>query len=350
MAPAKPTLELLRSLSDEHVLRALMVSRHATRAELALATGLSKPTVSESVKRLVETGALEDTGERTTGRGRVGTYYALAPAAVGHALVASLAPEGVVVESVDVYGHVVRREEARAAAADVAATLRALAGRGRYRLAVISAADPVDRDTGRLVELPDAPFLLGALDPATVLADAVAGPVIVDNDVNWAARAEHRTQDFLYLHLGEGLGAAVVSDGEVRRGHAGVAGEIAHVITIGPDGAAMRFTDVFAALRLRRNGSTAIDVAELLRDDRHDTVARAVAGVISAAVAFNDPAVVVVGGAWGLPLLDAIARACAGSPRPLPVEPATVADTLSAARAAALRELRDAVVTASREP
>ena len=38
------------------------------------------------------------------------------------------------------------------------------------RLAVVSAADPVDRHTGRLIHLPDAPFLLGELDPAEVLA------------------------------------------------------------------------------------------------------------------------------------------------------------------------------------
>ena len=82
MAPTKPTLELLRSLSDEHVLRALMAQRQATRAEIAAATGLSKPTVSESVRRLSESGSVVDTGERTTGRGRVGTYYAL-PATTG---------------------------------------------------------------------------------------------------------------------------------------------------------------------------------------------------------------------------------------------------------------------------
>src|SRR4051795_7997382 len=102
MTTAKPTLDLLRSLSDEHVLRALMEQRRATRAEIASATGLSKPTVSESVRRLEEAGAVVDTGERTTGRGRVGTYYALAPS--GHALVVSVAPEGIVAETLDIYG------------------------------------------------------------------------------------------------------------------------------------------------------------------------------------------------------------------------------------------------------
>jgi predicted NBD/HSP70 family sugar kinase len=357
--PTKPSLELLRSLSDEHVLRALMRQRQATRAELAVATGLSKPTVSESVRRLSDAGVVVDTGERTTGRGRIGTYYGL-PATTGCALVASIAPEGIVAEAIDVYGDVVARAESevsRAPGAEhVGRTLKRVAGEvagGPVRLAVVSAADPVDRETGRLVELPDAPFLVGALDAPAVLADLVDGPVIVDNDVNWAARAEHGRRDFVYVFLGEGVGAALVSDGEVRRGHAGLAGEIAHVPTIGPGGAAMRLTDVFAALDLRRPGSTAIDVPALLRAVEAGTdeaLARAVCGVLSAMVALTDPEVVLVGGPWGRhpAMLEAIAREFETAPRHVPVEAATVDEepALTGARAAALQHLRDAIVAA----
>src|SRR5437763_6854304 len=109
MTPAKPSLELLRSLTDEHVLRALIDERRLTRAEIAGRTGISKPTVGDSVRRLAEAGLLRDTGERTTGRGRVGTYYALA-ADLGVALVVGIAPDGVVAEAVDVYGQVIARE------------------------------------------------------------------------------------------------------------------------------------------------------------------------------------------------------------------------------------------------
>src|SRR6478752_6466223 len=149
MAPAKPTLELLRSLSDEHVLRALMSQRQATRAEIAAATGLSKPTVSESVRRLEAAGAVVDTGERTTGRGRIGTYYAL-PADTGRALVVGVAPEGIVAEAVDAYGAIAARAAAAVdrapAPGEVARALRQVAGEvsGPLRLAVVSAADPVD--------------------------------------------------------------------------------------------------------------------------------------------------------------------------------------------------------------
>jgi predicted NBD/HSP70 family sugar kinase len=360
VAPTKPSLELLRALSDEHVLRALMAQRRATRAELAVATGLSKPTVSESVRRLSEAGVLVDTGERTTGRGRIGTYYGL-PAATGCALVAGIAPEGIVAEAVDVYGQVVARSQAevsRAPGADAVAgalervTDAVAAGcSGPLRAAAVSAADPVDRDSGRLVELPDSPFLVGALDAPAVLAGLVDGPVTVDNDVNWAARAElGRGADFVYLFLGEGVGAAVVSDGEVRRGHGGLAGEIAHVPTVGPGGVAMPFTDVFAALGLHRPGSRAIDVPALLAAAARDAtdLARAVCGVLAAAVALADPEVVLVGGPWGRDpaVLAAIAREFASAPRHVPVEAAAVEDepALAGARETALRQLRDAIV------
>jgi predicted NBD/HSP70 family sugar kinase len=363
VVPVKPSLELLRSLSDEHVLRALMTQRRATRAELAIATGLSKPTVGESVRRLTESGVLVDTGERTAGPGRIGTYYGLPPA-TGCALAASIAPEGIVAEAIDVYGEVVGRAQTEVSRSPGARPVtRALAraasevAAGPVRVAVVSAADPVDRETGRLVELPDAPFLVGALDPAAVLADVVDGPVTVDNDVNWAARAElGRTpglRDFVYVYLGEGLGAAIVSDGEVRRGHAGLAGEIAHLPTVGPDGAAMALTEVFDALGLRRAGTTAIDVPKLLRaSELHAPLARAVAGVLAAAVALADPALVLVGGPWGRDpdVLAALAAEFARLPRHVPVRAAAVDDepALTGAREAALDRLRDAIVALGR--
>ena len=258
-----------------------MQHRRLTRAGLAAETGISKPTVGESVRRLTEAGLVADTGERTLGgrgRGRVGSYYALAD--VGVAVALSIAPEGIVAECLDALGDTVSRAEqdiGRPARPDqVAAALRAAVIRARKgsggtpRLAVVSAADPVDRGTGRLIQLPDAPFLLGELDPVEVLAPYVEGPVTVDNDVNWAARAERdgappgTLRDFAYVYLDDGVGCAIVSDAEVRRGSSGLAGEVAHLITAGPQGQAMRLIDVFGELGLRRAGSTAINAGRLL--------------------------------------------------------------------------------------
>ncbi|MFI6094377.1 ROK family protein [Lentzea sp. NPDC051213] len=354
----RPSQELLRSISDEHVLRSLMSERKLTRAELATTTGLSKPTVSESVRRLVESGLVADTGERTPGgrgKGRVGSFYSLA-SDVGVALVVTIAPGGVTAECVDAYGDVVgRTHHPIDSPAEVPAVLPSIAAETvaahNVRLCTVSAADPVDRSTGRLVQLPDSPFLVGELDPVEVLSPLLHGPVIVDNDVNWAAQAEHAAigvADFAYLYLGEGLGCALVSDGEVRRGHAGLAGEIAHVITVGPSGSAMPFIEVFGQLGLRRSGSTAIDVARLRAADP-EVLARAIGGVVTALVTLADPEVVVVGGTWGPSLLDAITAECSRLPRQVGVVGASVAEpSLTGARAEALKRLRTALVEASR--
>jgi predicted NBD/HSP70 family sugar kinase len=375
VTPAKPSLELLRSLTDEHVLRALMQVRRVTRADLATRTGLSKPTVGESVRRLAEAGLVVDTGERTTGgrgRGRVGSYYALADD-IGTALVLGIAPEGVVAECVDVYGDTVSRadQEIRRPArpAQVAAELKAAATQAQHaaglptRLAVVSAADPVDRTTGRLIHLPDAPFLLGELSPVEVLAPYVDGPIVVDNDVNWAAQAERDTDrtaaltDFAYVFFGEGLGCAVISDGEVRRGHAGIAGEIAHLITVGPQGQAIRLIDVFGELGLRRVGSTAVDVDRVLgvaagREPEavatRAALGRAISGVFAAIVALADPELIIVGGSWGCHpvILEEISSAFARHPRHVPVRAAQLTEepSLTGARSDALSRLRSAIV------
>ncbi len=377
----KPSLDLLRSLTDEHVLRALMAEHQLTRAELAARTGISKPTVSESARRLSAAGLIRDTGARTSGRGRVGLYYGLAED-IGTALVVSIAPDGVVAECLDSHGSVLARARQplaqsarparpehvegalRAAAGQV---LAAAAGHGPARLGVVSAADPVDRRSGRLVHLPDAPFLVGELSPADVLAASVDGPVLVDNDVNWEARAERAAgppgelADFAYLHLGEGMGCAVVSDGEVRRGFTGIAGEVAHLVTVGTGGRAMLLTEVFQELGLRQAGTTAIDVAMLLDAfDGHGpmtgpvrtAVGIALSGVLAALVACCDPEVVILGGEWGghPAVIDTVRARFLQSPRHVPIRAAAVTGepALSGARRQALDDLRAAIVARAR--
>jgi len=381
VSPPKPSPELLRSLTDEHVLRALMRQRRLTRAELATATGMSKPAVGESVRRLAEAGFVADTGERTPGgrgRGRVGSYYALA-ASVGTALAISIAPEGIVAECVDAYGDTVSRAEDKipwpARAEQIGDALQSVAAKALQdaaaapRLAVVSAAGPVDRATGRLIRLPDEPFLLGELDPAGILAPYLDGSVVVDNDVNWAAQAERDNapalipSDFAYIFLGDGLGAAIISDGKVIRGHAGFAGELAHLITVGPQGQAMRLIEVFGALELSRPGSTAIDAKRLLAAATgpqpqaaavRQILSQAVSAVLAAFVALTDPQLIIVGGSWGSHpvILEAIAAAAARLPRPVPIQAAALTDepALIGARTDALSRLRSGIVAAAHLP
>lgn len=362
-----PSLDLLRHLSDQNVLGALMEEPRLTRAQIATKAGLSKPTVGQSMRRLLQSGVVRDTGTVTTGRGRAGTLFALTDD-IGVALAVDIAPDGIRCEAIDVYGRVVATAmealERPATPDDVGCALerasRAVAAAAEVRLAVVSAADPVDRLSGRLVHLPDAPFLVGELSPAALLEPVVRGPITVDNDVHWAARAERSAaggelDNFAYLYLDEGLGCALVTDGEVLRGAGGLAGEVSHVLTRGTSGSAVPFTEVFAEMGLRQGRSTAIDVAATVAAIEGpsamsdapppvDQLAGAISGVLAAILALADPQVVILGGSWGSHprLITTVADAFASMPRHVPLRPAAVTDhpSLSGARQDALNRLR----------
>jgi glucokinase len=64
-------------------------------------------------------------------------------------------------------------------------------------------------------------------------------PVIVDNDVNMAARGEQWSgsakdaRDFVFLAIGTGIGAGIVLDGKLHRGNSWAAGEIGYMLVPG---------------------------------------------------------------------------------------------------------------------
>ena len=111
-----------------------------------------------------------------------------------------------------------------------------------------------------------------------------------------------------------------------------LAGEIAHLVTAGPQGQAIRFIEVFGELALRQAHSTAIDVDRLLAtaagpDPRAATTRRAlgqaISGVLAAVTALADPELIVIGGSWGSHpvILDTISTATARLPGAPPSEP-----------------------------
>ncbi len=103
--------------------------------------------------------------------------------------------------------------------------------RGKLARLVIGTPGAFDPRTRRLRY---ARHLPGWHDPDLLerLADAVAVPLEVDNDVNLAAVAElhagaaQGSPNFVLLWAEEGLGAAIVIDGALHRGATGGAGEV----------------------------------------------------------------------------------------------------------------------------
>ena len=368
------SLDLLRQLTDRHVIDQLLGAPEMTRAAIASRTGISKPTISESVRRLEQAGILVQRGQQISGRpGRAGVYYALRDD-IGTALAVSAGPDGLVAETLDVRGERLERLQVATPSPVTAAQLDPLllglvseavgSAPAPVRATALSVAGPVDRDSGRLIHLPNSPFLVDELDPRALLGAVPTGELIIDNDVNWAAHAEYHAgaaeglSDFCYLYLGRGLGGAIVRNGQPVRGRSGLAGEPAHVITRGPGGRAMRLVECFGVLDLLQPGSSAIDLIKVRRAldggsaaarRTRDAIVDAVAGVIDAMVTLLNPAGIVVGGPWSstADFADRLSEAVAATAVvPTPVRLALLDATapLAGARLAAVRAVQDSLV------
>jgi predicted NBD/HSP70 family sugar kinase len=323
--PEKPSLDVVRRLTDVHVLSTLMADDLLTRSQIAARTGISKPTISESVKRLTLAGRVVESGQQNDGsRGRAGTYCRLADG-IGVAIAMHAGPEGVLSEVVDLRGNVIHRSERPV---DSPITPRRLGGviervarlakehaPGPALAISMSIADPVDQRLGRITNLPNSPFLIGELRPHAALTRVGfdANCVVVDNDTNFGAIAEHSQgkaqdlDDFGYLWLGAGIGLGLVINGRLHRGWTGLAGEIWQTTTRGPKGQAVGLVDCFSQLGLCVAGSSAIDIDRVVAilespAPRDVAVARSIVDALTVAIsnvaALINPQAVIVAGPW----------------------------------------------------
>jgi glucokinase len=133
-------------------------------------------------------------------------------------------------------------ETGRALADQLLATIEQTVKAQSAPVAAIGVGFPglVNHLTRRIVKLPHAPSLVN-LDLYQEIKSSFGLPVNFDNNASAAAYAEMRrgvargVSDWLYLHIGSGVGAGLVLDGKLRRGKSGFAGEIGH-INIDPEG------------------------------------------------------------------------------------------------------------------
>ena len=380
MTPAKPSLELLRSLTDEHVLRALMEQRRLTRAELAARTGISKPTVSESVRRLAEAGLLADTGERTTGRGRVGSYYALADGR-------RLRPGGQHRPGGD-RGRAARRPRRRDRHGDRRASrARPRAGAGRRgadgggpdsadgRRATAPAGGGQRRRPGGPGHRPPGPPARRAVPARRTRPGRRAGRRSSTarswstttstgrhepNATPPAARSSTTSPTCTSARAWAAPSSATArSAADTPASPARSPSPRRPVPTAGPCPSSRCSARSASAIP----ASTAIDVPALLAAVESDdarardlraTLARAICGVLAAVVAFCDPAIVVIGGTWGAApvVLDTIAAEFERLPRHVPIRAARLTDapSLAGARNHALHELQATIATSTRSP
>src|SRR6516164_536800 len=237
-APSRPgTPSLLRELNDRAALELLIDGRSLTRAQLSELTGVSKVTVAQMLARLEERGLVAAVGSQNGRRGPNASLYSVVPSS---AYVAALYVEhGLVSTAVaDVTGRVTAeaREDTNGDG-DPVELVRSAVDRACQRAGVsvsalsafvIGSPGVVDPLTGD----PRWAFNLPAWHEGVLagLRGALHKNVLIENDVNLAAMAEHAAgaaagaDDFVLLWLGVGVGLATVLGGRLHRGAAGEIG------------------------------------------------------------------------------------------------------------------------------
>ncbi|SFB22192.1 ROK family transcriptional regulator [Cellulomonas marina] len=317
-------------------LQLLRDGRPRTRAELATLSGQARSTVAMRVDQLLSSGLVAPTGEAASTGGRPPATFAFNPAArvvlavdlgATHARVAvtDLAAT-VLAEHLEVVAIAEGPEVVLDLVARVAHDLLARTGRSASELVGVGVGlpGPVDHETGRPTNPPIMPGWDGA-DVAGRLQELlgpapVPVPVLVDNDVNVMALGEHAAEfrdvdHLLFVKVATGIGAGIISDGGIRRGAQGAAGDLGHVAVPGGPAVVCRCGNTgcleavasgrAVAAELAAHGlaaSTSTEAVALVRaGDLTATAAvreagRRLGSVLAVCVSMLNPSVIVIGG------------------------------------------------------
>ncbi|MEU0154996.1 ROK family transcriptional regulator [Micromonospora fulviviridis] len=315
-----------------------------SRADLIEALQVAPSTVTSVVRRLLEEGVILEEGVgRSTGgrRPRIlrlrETKGILAVAELGgrHARVGLCAPDGGLRTTeevaIDIAAGPAEVFEVVGATVD---RLQAATAPGQELLGVgVALPGPVEFPGGRLIGPARMPGWSG-VDARARLAERFPVPVVVDNDAKAAAIGEYVTRrdefgDMIYVKAGTGIGACLVSGGQIYRGGRGLSGDVTHVrvadsgereCSCGSRGCLETVASGAALARqLAEQGSSATTIREIVAavSDADPTVVtmvrhagRQLGVALSGLVNFLNPDAVVIGGA--LSSLDVYVAATRG--------------------------------------
>ncbi|RKS06830.1 putative NBD/HSP70 family sugar kinase [Nocardiopsis sp. Huas11] len=244
---------LSSSATSGHILEMIRTGTATSRSEIGRATGLSRPSVALRVTELIESGlVVERTGAVSSG-GRPPTLLEF-NAESGLVLTSALGMVRSQAAVCDLNGAVLVRtpgspdmEQGPDATVpwllDTWSEQIAALGRGPADVRGVGVGLPgtVEFHAGRAE---DRPFLgkWAGVALAPLIAERFPVPVMVDNDVNVMALGEHvagghgHPDDMVFVKVSTGIGAGLLSGGNLLRGALGAAGELGHIPVRGGGG------------------------------------------------------------------------------------------------------------------
>ena len=216
-----------------------------SRAQIARASGLSKPTVSLALGGLVDAGLVHEVGRATGGKGPSAVLYELNPES-GWVVGIDVGAHWVRAALADITGTIVARRDERARSrssgalvAQIGEIAHGVARQGDLRWrqvthATVGSSGVLDPSRGLLAHAPNLTGW-GRQGLVGAIRDELGTAVSFENVVNLAAlgeRAHGAGRDvgtFVFLWVGTGVGMGIVIDGELYRGAGGAAGEIGYM-------------------------------------------------------------------------------------------------------------------------
>lgn len=242
------SVHTVRQRNVQLMLRELRRNAITTRAELGRSTGLAKSTIKEITDELIASGFVEEVRDpNLDGRiGRPATSLRLSPSA-GRVAGIDIGAEKILAVVAGLNGDVIAtaRQESRHLTGK-AAILRAVRSTLRKALAaaevdmdsvlatVVGTPGVIHPETGRISLAPQIQDWDG-IDLLEELKLPVTGPVIVRRQADLSALAEvalgvaQDVANLLYVHIGIGIGGALVINGHLYTGNDGAAGEVGYL-------------------------------------------------------------------------------------------------------------------------
>lgn len=231
--------------------------RASTRQQLAQMTGMGRNTISSLLSTAVSLGLIAPNGSGPSTGGRAPATWRFRQED-GLVLVAGVHSSTLRLAVTDLGGAPVECRTlpwsiTRGPAptlAEAAARLRDMVGPLDRPVwaAGASLPGPIDQESGRPTAPPIMPGWDG-FDVVAVMEEALGVPAVTSNDVNTMLlghavtlqdQAHRRPRDILYLQVGTGIGAGLMSNGLLHRGADGAAGDIGHVRVTGNDAVVCR--------------------------------------------------------------------------------------------------------------
>ena len=289
--------EVARDINRDVVLELIRTKQPVSRADLSRISGLQPSTISSIAEQLLHEKWIIEGAAAKRPRGRRPTLLSLNPDMV--IIVADIRPSQAIVAVVDLNGRFLTREtlplvsDPERGVNNLIACIRRMRDMHEDKsiegigLSLPGRVDPV---TQRLILSPNLPW--SSYDIKKAIEDAIPLQVEMDNAANacmlselWFGRMDG-IRDAVLVTISEGVGTAILANGQLITGRAGLAGEFGHVSLdpSGPKCSCGRFgcwevyassraaVNYFAELRPEEQRPNSLELLNLAEDNDPDAI------------------------------------------------------------------------------